>query len=148
MNLKDGIQLPGEEADKCCWVVPIKPGVIVIGVLIIVVALQSVVNAQHFYVANNLWGILFYCTLIPQVIAAVLFVIFFTKMEDSTARQHTATACMLMIVACIALAVLFLLYPIVYRYAYFSDYLGQIIGDLLVACLWLYFAGVCKRFAG
>ena len=77
-----------------------------------------------------------------------MYIIYFTKMEDAEAKKHTMTACMLMVVACIALAVLFLLYPIVYRYAYFSDYLGFIIGDFLAACCWLYFAGVCKRFAG
>ena len=45
INLKEGIQLPGEEPDKCCWVLPIKVGVIVIGVLIILMALQSILNA-------------------------------------------------------------------------------------------------------
>ena len=35
---KVGITLPGEKSDMCCWCIPIKCGVIIIGIFIILQA--------------------------------------------------------------------------------------------------------------
>ena len=147
-DVKEGIQLPGEADDKCCWCLPINVGVIVIGVLIIIQGLQSILNGGAIYTNSSLWGILVYCALIPQVLAAILFIMFFIKMQDANARKHTVLACLLMVLSCIFLGVIFILYPLLNKYTTISHYLWQIIVDFFTACCWFYFAGVCKRYSG
>ena len=41
---KERIKLPGESEDKCCWCVPIKVGVIIIGVFMILYGVNCILT--------------------------------------------------------------------------------------------------------
>ena len=106
---KEGITLPGEADDKCCFCIPIKPGVMLIGIGMIIWAvmgtletlrLLGILPTAGYYISTPLWGILWGCSIAPVVLGAYFYVMFF-KEDSADTRAGLTKACMLMILSSI-----------------------------------------------
>ena len=142
---KEGITLPGENEDKCCWCLPIKIGVIIIGVFVILEAVGTVVEGLDSMRYNDVFGILILCTCAPIVLAAIKYVQWF-KDDSAETRMGCSTACMLMIVAVVARGAVYLVYSI-FGTIDFGYSLSYIIAAGISAVIWFYYAGVNKRYS-
>ena len=99
-NMAAGIKLPGEAADKCCWCVPIKCGIILVGVGIILNTISMIITGLAFFdVELVIWGILFLVTAIPMVGSAFFFIKWFMKMDDPDTKAGLAKGCFLVVVS-------------------------------------------------
>ena len=108
MSTEDkGIKLPGEGDDKCCFCVPIRPGLYIIGALMVcwaVNALTHCFNNLGMGHDNLIYGFLYGAAAAPIVIGAYLFIRFFMAPDDSERREGLVKACMLVILSSVAVA--------------------------------------------
>ena len=144
---KEGITLPGETEDKCCWCIPIKIGVTVIGVFVLLSCVGVVFEGLGAMDYDSIFGILILCTCAPIVLAGIKYVQWF-KDDSQETRMGCSTACMLMIVAELAVAAVYLVFALTAASVEMSWALSYIIGAGISSVIWFYYAGVCKRYAG
>ena len=100
-TIKDGLSLPGEADDKCCWCVPIKIGVILIGISMILSAVSMVHNCVVFIGlggTNFIYGVLMGVAAAPLVLGAWFYIKFFMA-DSADTRGGLAKACMMVILA-------------------------------------------------
>ena len=141
-----------EDADKCCLCIPIDTGVKIVGIFCIF----NMINV----VRAVLWCLTFdiILTIIVGVLGAplfysgLLFVKYFRN-DCSETRADLQKACVFVVFANIATAVWFLIYFFVlysgsnsgsYMSAVYSGYVGPYVFQSVI---YLYYAGVCKRYA-
>ena len=148
MKKVPGIKLPGEAEDKCCWCIPIKPGVIIIGVLMILWALSALLTFIDWIGVDGylIYAILYLLCIAPIVLGAFFFVKYFMKMDDKERKEKLEKSCMLVILSSIIAFIISLLMVILGDNT-FGNVISQLITSLIVAVIYLYYAGVCKRFA-
>ena len=137
-------QLPGEGGDMCCWCVPIKPGVIVIGIIVLLTDIMSIKNTIDAAGVNSLQGALWIVTMVPLVLSLVIFIQFFLNNRKT---ERLSLACMLVVLACL------LQFAIILIFFFTSStkldrFLGALIPTAVDVLLFTYFAGVCKRYHG
>ena len=105
MKLKDeGIQLPGEKKDKCCYFIPVKVGVMVIGVIMILYAISLFLDCIDWLRqkgARKTYGVMFIVAAAPILVGGVFFGMWFAKMGDGDRKKKTTTACLLVILSAI-----------------------------------------------
>ena len=149
---KEGIALPGEAEDKCCWCIPIKIGIYIIGVCMCLWAVNLILVGLRYMDASAMWGILYVAAAAPIVAGAYFYVLFFMKPEDAERKAGVVKACMLVILSCIASAAI----AVVQYFIYFlpNNYpgafgytLSSCISSACVALVYFYYAGVGKRYA-
>ena len=76
MNAQDGINI-GEPVDQCCFFIPIKVGIIVIGILVILSAIGGALNTWNGLLWGSTYSIVYGLCYLPNVGAAIHFVKFF-----------------------------------------------------------------------
>ena len=79
---ENGLALPGEAADKCCWCLPIKIGCILIGVVMLLYTLnmvQVIIWWLDFYL---LYAILFLVAALPMFGGAYFYIRWFMDIEN------------------------------------------------------------------
>ena len=143
---KQGISLPGEAEDKCCYAVPIKYGVIIIGVLIVLAAVNNVLAGLSLMGAYFIYGVLVLVAQAPLLLAAWYYISYF-RGDTKETREGLQKACMLTILSAFALAAVYLVMVILGTYT-FSTVIRQIVSGGITFVVYTYFAGVCKRYAG
>jgi len=76
---KDGISLPGEKDDKCCWCVPIKIGIYLIGTLMIIYGLICALQCIKGIGTGStfIYGVLYGVSAAPIVMGGLYFIKFF-----------------------------------------------------------------------
>ena len=77
-TIKEGLSCPGEAEDKCCWCIPIKIGVILIGISMILLAASMVLLSLLFIGTEGLfiYGVLMGVAAAPLVLGAWFFLKF------------------------------------------------------------------------
>lgn len=101
---KEGISLPGEAADKCCFCIPIKPGVVIIGLIMVIDAVWGVLGVLNLLKHANLliYAIISGVAIAPLVLGAYFYVRFFME-DNATTRGGLSKACMLVILSALIL---------------------------------------------
>ena len=148
-SVSGGIKLPGEADDKCCFCVPIRPGLYLIGILMVVWAGNAI-----FHCFQNLgwggdyliYGILYGAAAAPIILGAYFFIRFFMKPEESSAREGTVKACMLVILSSIAVGFIALVQWMLLPGFGFGNFVATCASAGVVALCFFYYAGVAKRF--
>ena len=106
---KEGITLPGETEENCCWFIPIKAGIYIIGIFMCLWAvnliLQCVNNINDYF----MWGVLYGAAAAPIILGAYFYVRFFQMPDDKERRLGLQKACMLVILSAIASSAISLL---------------------------------------
>ena len=143
---KQGISLPGEAEDKCCWCIPIKIGVLLIGIGIIYSAVVNTLGGLTLLGANFIYGVLFLAAQAPLLLSAFYYIKYFQNDSKET-REGLSKACMLAILTTFAVAAVYLV-MVVTGASTFGVVMSQIISAGISFVLWTYYAGVCKRYAG
>ena len=145
----NGLKLPGETDDKCCWCIPIKPGVIIIGIVMILWALQLVITFIDWIDTDGLliYAILYLCCIAPICLGAFFFVKYFMKMDDKDTKAKLEKACMLVILSAV-IAFLIALIMVILGDNTFGNAISQLLTSIVISVIYFYYAGVCKRFAG
>ena len=154
---KEGMSLPGEADDKCCWCMPIKIGVILIGVSMILCAVSTIYHAGYFINyghggwenlmgPNYCFGILMGFAGVLIVLGAAWFYIKFFMADSAATRAGLAKACMIVILAqsCLFGIQVFML---IYRYQTFEVAISYLVPMAISNIIFIYYAGVAKRFA-
>ena len=140
---KQGISLPGEAEDKCCYAVPIKYGVILIGAGIVYSAVMGVLAGLGMLGSAFIYGVLYLAAQAPLALSAWYFISFF-RGDTKETREGLQKACMLTILSAIAVAAVLLVQGLMAG----NFLIGVIIGPAITFVIYTYFAGVCKRYAG
>ena len=142
---KEGFSLPGEAEDKCCWCVPLKPGVMILGIWMIAYAVLGILDGVNFLKTEAVVGILMFVSVVPICIGALYFIQYFRN-DTAETRGGLTKACMMMILALlISLGVQ--LFSVIFGSNTFGNLLSQIITTGISCLCFFYYAGVCKRFA-
>ena len=141
---KQGISLPGEAEDKCCYAVPIKFGVILIGAGIVYSAVMGVLAGIAMLTPQNfIYGVLYLAAQAPLALSAWYFISYF-RADTKESREGLQKACMLTILSAIAVAAVLLVMGILGG----SLVISVIFAPAITFVVYTYFAGVCKRYAG
>ena len=143
---KQGISLPGEAEDKCCYAVPIKYGVIAIGAGIVYSAVMGVLAGLGMLGSAFIYGVLYLAAQAPLALSAWYFISYF-RGDTKETREGLQKACMLAILTAFAVAAVYLVMVILGTYT-FSTVIRQIVSGGITFVVYTYFAGVCKRYAG
>ena len=111
------MRLPGEEDDKCCWCIPIKCGVYIIGIECIVNAIKA--GLLFFFLVEhtsliNQYTILAFVALLQLCYSCLLFMMFFLR-DNTNTRRNLKLACIMCILS-------MSVYIIFYLLLYFLDY--------------------------
>ena len=149
-----------EDADKCCLIIPIDVGIKIIGIFCIVNAINvawTIVTWLDSFIFAVVAGIIG----VPILNSGFLFIKFFQK-DSSETRADLPKACVFVAFSVIASIVWMVLYWNMlysnnnrnhYNGHYYyrpsnSDLYGAHVGPNIFMCvIYLYFAGICKRFA-
>ena len=140
---KQGISLPGEAEDKCCYAVPIKFGVILIGAGIVYSAVVGVLAGLAMLGTAFIYGVLYLAAQAPLALSAWYFISYF-RADTKESREGLQKACMLTILSAIAVAAVLLVMGILGG----SLVISVIFAPAITFVVYTYFAGVCKRYAG
>ena len=140
---KQGISLPGEAEDKCCYAVPIKYGVILIGAGIVYSAVMGVLAGLAMLGTAFIYGVLYLAAQAPLALSAWYFISYF-RADTKESREGLQKACMLTILSAIAVAAVLLVMGILAG----SLVISVIFAPAITFVVYTYFAGVCKRYAG
>ena len=140
---KQGISLPGEAEDKCCYAVPIKFGVILIGAGIVYSAVMGVLAGLAMLGTAFIYGVLYLAAKAPLALSAWYFISYF-RADTKESREGLQKACMLTILSAIAVAAVLLVMGILAG----SLVISVIFAPAITFVVYTYFAGVCKRYAG
>ena len=81
---KQGISLPGEAEDKCCWCIPIKIGVLLIGIGVILSAVSNVLAGLTLLGAYFIYGVLFLAAQAPLLMSAFYYIKYFQNDNKET----------------------------------------------------------------
>ena len=137
-----------EDADKCCLVIPIDAGVKIVGVLVILGAARFGWAAFNFWGGSLIFSIVYMIMAVPVFYAAFLFIKFFQK-DTSETRADLPKACIFVVFSAIACAIWFLVFfMILSGYSYGGAFYGQWLApEVFYIVTYLYYAGVCKRYA-
>ena len=104
-----------EDADKCCLFVPIKLGVQIVGILIVVSAGLGVLNLLGaLSVGALVYTILLGASLAPAVLSAFYFLKFLIN-DNSDTRAQLPTACALIILQQLVQVGAFVVYVLIYN---------------------------------
>ena len=144
---KAGITLPGEADDKCCFCIPIKPGVIIIGIFIILWAVEMILGAVNWLgiASLTIFGIIQLCAVVPMLLAAWYYISWF-RADSAATRVGLSRACMLVILSSlISLGIQVIM--LVLAKNTFSGLISNFISAAIVCVVYFYYAGVTKRFA-
>ena len=140
---KQGISLPGEAEDKCCYAVPIKYGVILIGAGIVYSAVMGVLAGLAMLGSAFIYGVLYLAAQAPLALSAWYFISYF-RGDTKETREGLQKACMLTILSAIAVAAVLLVMGLMAG----NFVIGVIVNPAITFVIYTYFAGVCKRYAG
>ena len=145
---EEGLSLPGEAEDKCCWCIPLKIGVILIGVGIIGSAVNMVIGGVSMLGANFLLGILLCASAAPILLSSWMYIKWFRNMEDADAKNGLFKACLFCIFSWICYAVVGLILCLTTTGFTIGMWIGPyLITSLIVGLIYLYYAGACKKYA-
>ena len=144
---KEGISLPGEAEDKCCWFVPIKIGVYIIGAMMCLWAVRLILQCLDNIGANFIWGVLYGVAAAPIILGAYFYIRFFMDQDDKDRRLGLQKACMLVILSAMFSAGLALVQFFIVAGFPFGYFLEVCISSACLAIVYFYYAGVAKRFA-
>ena len=92
-----GMKLPGESDEQCCFCIPIKIGVTVIGIVMIISAVQGILAGLHWLSLDFIFGVLMICAFLPVLLGAWWFIAYFRDMENADTRGNLVKACMMVI---------------------------------------------------
>ena len=143
--VKNGISLPGEGDEKCCWCLPIKIGVYIIALGFFGWAFRGISWGITVLSTSVLWGVLFIVAAAPAVLAALLAFKFCKSPNDADARGEMAKGCLLCVLSMAAYAVVFLIWGLVN--GGLGAAIGQLISYVIDALFYFYFMAVCNRYA-
>ena len=150
---KEGITLPGEAKDKCCWFVPLKPGIYIIGVFMCLWAFNAIrlalfafdmmsVSGQWF-----IYGVGYAVSAAPIILGAWFFIKFFRNPDEKEARDGLSKACMMVILSSVILCGVAVVQFLLLTGFGFGNFLGAVISAAITAMVYFYYAGVCRRYA-
>ena len=117
------IKCPGEADDKCCWCFPIKIGVMIIGIFMILYAISMVVTLFDWLGLGGgwvIWGILYAICAIPIIVGAVFYIRYFMDMENADRKAGTTKACLCVIVSAFLAVIVAILVFIIQEGATFA----------------------------
>ena len=140
---KQGISLPGEAEDKCCYAVPIKYGVILIGAGVVYSAVMGVLAGLAMLGTYFIYGVLYLAAQAPLALSAWYFISYF-RADTQESREGLQKACMLTILSAVAVAAVLLVLGLMAG----TFAVGVIFPPAITFVVYTYFAGVCKRYAG
>ena len=147
-TIKEGLSLPGEADDKCCWFVPIKIGVIIIGICMILSATSMVFNAFTWITSGGaffIYGVLMGAAAAPLVLGAWFYIKFFMA-DSADTRAGLTKACMLVILAQTCAFGVVVVMTIIGPYTIGTAF-SYLISMGITVIIFFYYAGVAKRFA-
>ena len=145
--VKNGLNLPGDKEDKCCWCLPINIGVILIGLGFIGWAFRAIQFALlNIQVGGSflIWGILYAVCSAPMVLASLMFLKFCKDRNATDGREGMEKGCTLTVLGLVALSIVTLISGIVNGSLGLS--LNYVISFGIDGLVYLYFLAVCKRF--
>ena len=94
------------------------------------------------------YGIFFLICVAPIVLGAVIFVMYFLKMDDPERKKRLEWACYLVTLSALLAFIIQLIMLIIEgEYIPFSTGVGQLINSIITGLVNLYYGQVCKRFA-
>ena len=139
-----------EDKDKCLFCIPIDIGVKLIGVLICLGAINAVqailqFNASYY---DDYFVIVYGVCAAPLIYSAILFIKYYMKNSSET-RAALPKACIFVIFSGVATCVWTLVYllGLHYRTYWANEFLRTCLLCAIYCVLYLYFAGVCQRYA-
>ena len=147
-KMAEGMKLPGEAPDKCCWCFPIKCGMITIGIFYVLNAIEMVFNVLDWFrwgPSAIIWAILYAICIVPLVIGSVFFIKWFMKMGDADAKAGVAKACFLMVVSQVLSVIVAVLAAVIYDGYTFGAAISVLISAVINSLLYLYYAAASKR---
>ena len=145
MEAKFGnVKLPGEDDNHCCWFIPIRTGVVIIGIFMILHALQMVSFAVDFVTVAPIYGILYAIATLPILVGGYLFIQYFMDREATDGKKGTVTACYLVILS-YAIVLVIQVATCVVGDGSFNTLVASIVNSVC-AVIWNYYmACVCRR---
>ena len=141
-----------EDPDKCCFVVPIKTGVIIIAVCIVVEGVLTTLDILDILGAsyggiNFIMALAFFgAAAAANVLALLLCIPWLRAMDDKDAISKLPKACMLMVLSTLLRAG-WILWGFLAIHLTFSALLTNAIVTGFFCIVWIYCSGVTKRYA-
>ena len=136
---------------NCCLCFPLKVGIQVLSVLVVIGAVYSAIDAVLILISSNpvfpfLWNVIFTACKVPEILGAIFFLQFLMKDTPET-RASLVKGCMLEILGYVCNVGASILYVLLNSNAGFNVVLGAVIGGAIGVLLWFYWVGCCKRLA-
>ena len=147
---EEGLSLPGEAEDKCCWCIPLKIGVILVGIGMIASAVSIVIAGLGLLGtgATFIFGVLEIAAVAPMVLGSYFYIRWFMSMEDNDRKQGLFKACLLCVLSNIAYIIVGLVMSLTSEYMTFGGwFVSGLIPYAIVSVLYLYYAGAAKKYA-
>ena len=146
--MNNGISLPGEPSDKCCWFIPLNIGVIIIGIGMIATAASNVLAGLATMGEKGLfiYGVLELAAQAPILLGAYYYIMYFMDMENAEKRDGLFRACLMVLFSSV-LTLGVQVVSLVLGVSTFEVVLHGLIQNGLASVLYLYFAGTCKKYA-
>ena len=145
--MENGLSLPGEPEGKCCWCIPLKIGVILIGLSMIATAISNVLLCLGNLGDHFIYGVLFGAAAAPILLGVFYYVKWFMAMEDSERKNGLFRACLMVIFTSVITVGVFVIMTLLVEGVTFGSLISRIVGYGINAVFFLYFAGACKKFA-
>ncbi len=145
----EGLFLPGDPEDKCCFAIPLKLGVQIIAVLTVlscigpILSLMSSVTFLFKGVDINviIQVVVYSVCLLPYLYASYIFLIWLVK---GSHVEQLPKACMFVVLSQLCLVVFYILQMILGWFP-FSAVLSMIITSGISTLFIFYFAGACTK---
>ena len=143
---ENGLALPGEDPTKCCWCIPIKIGMIICGVLILLYFLQFIqIILWWFDYGFVVYGILYVIAAAPMGLSCFWYVKWFMKIDDKERKANLMKA-QLMVILSALISFAIQIVALIVGDQTFGGVVSYFITAIVYMIVFLYYAGVAKRY--
>ena len=142
---KAGIKI-GDSTNSCCICIPIKTGVTIIGLYLLVIAAMAAYAAVAFFLKTHVIMGVVYCLVNLPLFVAAFYFFKWIQNDSMETRAKLPTACIYVMFALIVSTALSLVLMII-TFISWDDFWSTLVGNGIDFLFYFYFAGVCKRFS-
>ena len=132
----------------CCFCIPLRYGIVIIGIYLIFDAFQSLGQAESMKSIAPLVFIFFMLSLFPAVIAIYIYIKYFMQEDCFDNRKHLSLACGLMIASTLIQYIGIVLGALLVESIPVQSIFVFLIADGLNILNYIYFFLMCEMWAG
>ena len=131
-----------EDPTKCCFFIPIEIGVIIMGISIILSAVQLVLGVLQYLSYDFIFAVVLGVLGVPLCIAAFYFAMYFKDRENKDGRANLPKGCVYACITGLAQALWYVVWWLIQGYG-LGNIVSQIVSAVITFLIYAYCRGVC-----